>query len=45
MLKSRDSYELSHYCNNCGKRGHTYNQCSKPITSVGLVVMTKNIII
>ena len=41
MLKSRDSYELSHYCNNCGKRGHTYNQCSKPITSVGLVVMTK----
>lgn len=41
MFKSRESYELPHYCNNCGKRGHTYNQCSKPITSVGLIVMSK----
>lgn len=41
MLKRESSYELPHYCNNCGKRGHTYNQCSKPITSVGLIVMTK----
>tara|TARA_Y100000591_G_scaffold267159_1_gene241123 strand:+ start:551 stop:1369 length:819 start_codon:yes stop_codon:yes gene_type:complete len=41
MLKSRENYEIVQYCNNCGKRGHTYNQCSKPITSVGLIVMSK----
>tara|TARA_B100001063_G_scaffold230355_1_gene243398 strand:- start:499 stop:1317 length:819 start_codon:yes stop_codon:yes gene_type:complete len=42
MIKSRDSYELTHYCNNCGKKGHTYNQCSKPITSIGIIVLTKS---
>lgn len=25
------------YCNNCGKRGHNYNQCKLPITSIGSV--------
>ncbi len=25
------------YCNNCGKRGHLYNQCKIPITSTGVV--------
>ena len=39
MLKS-EFYE-SLYCNNCGKKGHTYNQCSKPITSIGLIIVTK----
>lgn len=25
------------YCNNCGKKGHLYNQCKTPITSSGIV--------
>jgi|UniRef100_A0A6C0IN44 8-oxo-dGTP pyrophosphatase MutT (NUDIX family) len=25
------------YCNNCGKKGHLYNQCKTPITSTGVV--------
>ena len=25
------------YCNNCGKKGHLYNQCKTPITSTGIV--------
>jgi len=25
------------YCNNCGKKGHLYNQCKTPITSAGIV--------
>ena len=25
------------YCNNCGKKGHQYNQCKLPITSVGVI--------
>lgn len=40
MLKTHEFYD-SLYCNNCGKRGHTYNQCSKPITSIGLIIITK----
>ena len=40
MLKTKDYYETL-YCNNCGKRGHTYNQCSKPITSTGIICITK----
>ena len=26
------------FCNNCGKQGHLYHQCKKPITSVGLII-------
>ena len=40
MIKSKDYYDTL-YCNNCGKRGHTYNQCSKPITSIGIVAINK----
>ena len=29
------------FCNNCGKIGHSYNQCAKPITSLGMVVFNK----
>lgn len=25
------------YCNNCGKRGHSFNKCMLPITSIGIV--------
>ena len=30
------------YCNNCGKLGHSYNQCKIPITSIGLIVFRKH---
>ena len=33
----------NHFCNNCGKTGHSYNQCSKPITSLGVITFNKNI--
>ena len=29
------------FCNNCGKTGHSYNQCSKPITSLGIIAFNK----
>ena len=31
------------YCNNCGKRGHNYNQCKLPITSLGIILYRKDI--
>ena len=31
------------FCNNCGKLGHSYNQCSKPITSLGIIAFNKSI--
>ena len=30
------------FCNNCGKIGHGYNQCSKPITSSGIIAFNKS---
>jgi 8-oxo-dGTP pyrophosphatase MutT (NUDIX family) len=35
MLKS------FHYCNNCGKNGHSFHQCKYPITSIGVIVYRK----
>ena len=35
------SGKQSQFCNNCGKIGHSYNQCAKPITSLGIVVFNK----
>ena len=32
----------SPFCNNCGKIGHSYNQCCKPITSLGMVAFNKS---
>ena len=29
------------FCNNCGKIGHSYNQCNKPITSLGIIAFNK----
>ena len=26
------------FCNNCGKQGHLYHQCKRPITSIGLII-------
>jgi len=34
---------FNQFCNNCGKMGHSYNQCSKPITSLGVITFNKNI--
>lgn len=31
----------TYFCNNCGKNGHSYNQCSKPITSLGVISFNK----
>jgi len=30
------------FCNNCGKTGHLYHQCKKPITSTGIILFRKN---
>ena len=30
------------FCNNCGKTGHLYHQCKKPITSNGIILFRKN---
>ena len=29
------------FCNNCGKSGHLYHQCKKPITSNGIILFRK----
>ena len=26
------------FCNNCGKNGHVYNKCKKPIMSIGIIL-------
>ena len=28
----------NNYCNNCGRQGHIYNNCNKPIISLGIIV-------
>lgn len=38
MMKSHNNQ----FCNNCGKIGHGYNHCSKPITSSGIIAFNKN---
>ena len=29
------------FCNNCGKNGHLFHSCKKPITSSGIICFTK----
>jgi hypothetical protein len=29
---------MENYCNNCGKAGHSYNQCKMPIVSYGIIL-------
>ena len=31
------------FCNNCGKSGHLFHQCKIPITSIGIILLRKNI--
>ena len=26
------------FCNNCGKQGHMFHRCKKPITSIGIII-------
>ena len=35
------SAKQNQFCNNCGKIGHSYNQCNKPITSLGIITFNK----
>ena len=30
------------FCNNCGRYGHQFHQCKNPITSIGIIVFTRN---
>ena len=30
------------FCNNCGRHGHLYNNCKRPITSSGIIAFRKN---
>ena len=34
------SYNKPHFCNNCGKYGHSYHQCKLPIISSGIILVT-----
>ena len=46
MSDELSTYELEkkeNYCNNCGNYGHIFNQCKKPITSIGIICIRKNI--
>ena len=33
--------KLYKFCNNCGKQGHIFNQCKRPITSSGIIAFRK----
>lgn len=40
-----NTYEMEkreNYCNNCGNYGHIFNQCKRPITSIGIICIRKN---
>jgi len=30
-----------HFCNNCGKQGHLFSHCKKPVTSIGIIAFKK----
>jgi len=38
-----DKYIMKKYmfCNNCGKQGHLYHRCKKPISSIGVIAFRK----
>ena len=31
------------FCNNCGKHGHQFSQCKRPIISIGVITVRKNL--
>ena len=34
----KNIFNLSKYCNNCGKHGHTQHECVLPIISIGIIL-------
>lgn len=38
---NNSSHGNGNYCNNCGKIGHMYSNCSVPITSIGVIAFRK----
>ena len=30
------------FCNNCGKQGHLFHRCKKPISSIGIITFRKS---
>lgn len=45
MYDGVNTYEMEkreNYCNNCGNYGHIFNQCKRPITSIGIICIRKN---
>ena len=42
QIYSSRKNEMDHYCNNCGKNGHSYNQCKLPIMSIGVVAFKRD---
>ena len=43
MNKKYNIDKNRHFCNNCGKYGHTFNKCKDPITSLGVIAFRYNI--
>lgn len=37
----RDITSMNFLCSNCGKRGHTFNSCTDPLTSCGIICFKK----
>jgi ADP-ribose pyrophosphatase YjhB (NUDIX family) len=35
-------HSINTRCNNCGKKGHVFNSCKLPITSLGIICFKKN---
>ena len=36
------AYYNNTYCNNCGRGGHSFSQCKRPISSMGVISFRKN---
>ena len=36
-MNRENTYYSNVFCNNCGKNGHTFGNCKRPITSMGVI--------
>lgn len=41
-MNNNNELKYEHFCNNCGKNGHMFNQCKLPITSFGVISFRMN---